>query len=519
MSFDVKTPDSAASANEAELGEHRPSGRRDARSFLKNSLMLSAMGLMISGLGFIYRIYIARYLQETGYGSYLFITTFITYFSVISLFGFRNVIVRQVAAERSRAGIYARVGLELRLATSLVALLLAFVLTLVLRRTDGIEKLVFAYALSIPAVALCEILDAVFLGLEKSEYSVISATISNLLKVGVGITLIVNGYGLLAVFIVFTATSFLNAFLNWLFLRFKLQVRSSGSAGDISRLRSYVFREALPFWYLTLVSKIYYKNDILVLGWLRGDREVGIYGGAYLAIDLLLLIGGAIGNAIYPILSRTYVQEPKRVGRYYELLSKYILLLFGPICIFVSTVGADLLPVVLGDSFREGIGALRVLIWMVLLETLTVASGTVLAATCHQKKLAAIAAINATCSLVLTLILVKMFGYMGAAWATTLGAIVGLLLSSWLVSKLLSGVNLPLVLAKPVLAVCAMAVVARNTACLGNVVGFLLAMVVYIACILVLRVIKEEDRLIFGSLRGAIGRKDKRENGSAVNCL
>lgn len=507
MSFDVKTPDSAASANEAELGEHRPSGRRDARSFLKNSLMLSAMVLMISGLGFIYRIYIARYLHETGYGSYLFITTFITYFSVISLFGFRNVIVRQVAAERPRAGIYARVGLELRLATSLVALLLAFVLTLVLKRTDGIEKLVFAYALSIPAVALCEILDAVFLGLEKSEYSVISATISNLLKVGIGIKLIVNGYGLLAVFIVFTVTSFVNTVLNWLFLRFKLQVKSSGSQPELSRLRSYVFREALPFWYLTLVSKIYYKNDILVLGWLRGDREVGIYGGAYLAIDLLLLIGGAIGNAIYPILSRAYVQEPKRVGRYYELLSKYVLLLFGPICILVSTIGTGLVPIVLGESFREGIGALRVLIWMVLLEALTVVGGTVLAATGQQRKQAFIAAINASIGLVLTLVLVKMFGYMGAAWATTLGAIVSLVLTSWLVNKLVSGVNLPATLAKPMIAVVSMGIVAWGTANFGYAVSIGLPIAAYISSLFVCRVIGDEDRLVISAFVNALRRR------------
>jgi len=340
----------------------------------------------------------------------------------------------------------------------------------------------------------------VFLGLEKSEYSAISAAITNVLKVVIGLSLLIAGYGLLSILILLAAVSALNAILNWVFLRYKLRIRLAAEKHDLSKVRRYVFSQSLPFLYIALMSKIYYKNDVLVLGWFKSDQVVGWYGGAYMAIDLLLLVGGALANAIYPILSRTYVSEPARAGRYYELLCKYVFLLFAPICIIVSAVGAKLIPLVLGKSFRNGIDALEVLIWMVLFETLTSVAGTVLCATGNQKKMAAVGTVVTILNLILTIILVRKYSYMGAAWTTTSTAVLNLLGASWLVARVIPGAKLHRALLGPVLAAAVMGLAVWGLGVHSKVIGLSLGIPLYMICLFAFRIISEEDKSIFRNL-------------------
>lgn len=508
MSYDAYTEHSNRGVDEVVV-ENSASSHKDARSFLKNSIMLSIMSLMVSALGFIYRVYIARYFGSSGFGAYLFVITFIDYFGVISLFGFRNVIVRQVAAQRDQTGSYTRAGLELRLVSSSIALILAIAVTFLLKKANAvevfrqrsdIEVLIFAYALSIPAVAITDILHAVILGLERSEFSALSTVISNVLKIGIGIALIICGYGLLSVFIVFTATSAFNAFLNWIFLHKKLRVVLPSAHSKLREVRRYVFFEALPFWYITLICKVYYRNDILILGWLKGNKVLGVYGAAYMAIDLLLLLGGAITTAVYPVLSRAYVTESQRVSRYYELLSKYVFLVFAPVCIAISVLAPKLVPFILGKGYQGSVPALRVLIWMVLFETLTLVGGNVLAATGNQKKQAILAAGIAAVSFLLTLGLVKAWGYMGAAWATTFGAVVSFLGTSWLVSKLLKSGDLVRVLIAPLFAVVAMGLVTRMFGESMVYAGLTSGVLVYVVLLFACHIITEEEKQVIRTI-------------------
>jgi O-antigen/teichoic acid export membrane protein len=404
--------------------------------------MLTITSLMVSAIGVIYRIYLARYLGAGSFGLYAFITTFIAYFGIISMFGFRNVVVRQIAAERDRVREYARVGVEFRLASGTIALILALVLIAFLHKTQGHQSLYILCAISLPLVGVSDILDAVLLGLESSEYSAISALISNMVKIGAGMWLLVNGYGLFAIFTLFIVVAALNLLLDWLFLRYRLHIRLIADKASMPALRNYVMKEALPFWYMTLITKVYYKNDVIVLGLFKGDTVVGWYGGAYMAIDMLLLLAGAVGSAIFPIVSRIYSSDPEKAIRYFEAACKHALLLCAPACLFISVFGPRLIPIILGKSFVPGMDALPVLIWMVLFETIGFMAGTMLSASGDQRRIVKVSFVVSIINVLTTIALVMRFSYMGAAWATTSTSVLNFFAVLWMVKRCLPTVRL-----------------------------------------------------------------------------
>lgn len=470
-----------------------PSSDRNVDSFVRNSAMLTFMSLMVSGMGFIYRIYMAKTLGGMGYGSYLFVTTFVTYFGIIALFGFRNVIIQRVAARRDEVHLYAGVGLQMRLISATVALLVVLVATFVLKRTANLHAPLIVCALSLPATALNDALEAVFLGLERSQYSAISAVIANVVKVGLGLELLHLGYGLVAILALFTVASFLNALVNWMLLRKVLQVPVSFRWRGRRELRRSVFQDALPFWYAMLAVKVYYRNDVLILGWLKGDTVVGWYGGAYMAIDFLLLVGNAVTAAALPILSRIHAETPGAIAGRYNKLCKYLFLAAWPVCCLVSIFGPAAIPIVLGHSFVNGADALRVLIWTVLFEAQCLLCGTVLAATGNPRLLIMPASVTAVVCLVSTFVLVTFYGYMGAAWATTLNAVLSLAVAYRVLKRVLPRASIMGTLRMPVMVAAASSATILLLAQYTRIWAIVIGLIAYVSLVLVTGCISPED--------------------------
>lgn len=501
-----------ATSDIQSLGPPHEERSSNAASFLKNSFMLALIGLSVSVLGVVYRVYMARYLGDTVFGTYVWITVFVSYFSVVSLFGFRQVIVRLVASAKDAVAEYTTVGLRFRLISGSLAVLLVAIAALLLRRTDGIELLVIIAGASLLLVALKDMIEATFLGMERSEYSAIAAVASNLLKIIVGIYLLTRGYGLLAILLVLIGTSLLNLVLSWLFLRYKCGIRLSPTTERTRDLQKYVFREAVPFVWVMLITKVYAKNDILVLGWLKGDQVVGWYGGAYMVVDFLLLIGSSIANAIYPIFSRMHAAGAEGLQASHERVSKCILIVMAPICMGVSIGGPSLLLLILGSRFERGSDALRIVVWMVLFETLSAVSGSLMAATGNQKLMAKTGAVSAAINLSLVLALVPRFSYIGAAWATVIGSVIQLVIATWAVSTIMPGMKLHKVLWRPLSAI-AVAGGLTLYVCNLTILWPLIGIVAYALLLMGLRVIDDKDKATIGSIVSAGSRRIRKAQG------
>src|SRR5205814_7907 len=106
------------------------------------------------------------------------------------------------------------------------------------------------------------------------------------------------------------------------------------AAGD----RASMLRAALPFGALMIVFALYYRVDMVMLQWLRGPRDVGLYAAAYRFLDTVVVLAASFGGPFFPRLSSLAVADPGQARRLLEDTWRPLLALGLPL-----TVGAFVL--------------------------------------------------------------------------------------------------------------------------------------------------------------------------------
>lgn len=479
----------------------------EVRRFTKNSLALTTASLSVAILGAVYRIYIARYLGKTEFGQYLFIITLVGYVSVLSLLGLRNVVVREVARARTQYRFIFSAAMRLRLVSTTVSFLLVCIITLLLNRGTTVNLGVAIYALSLFPLAAIDLLESMFIASESAVYVTITNIVSNVLKITVGIWLLASGFGLLAILELFLVISILSYLMNLYFYRRVFRSVKPADIPCVPNVKRFIFLESLPFFYNMLVSRVYYRSDILFLSLIKGDEVTGGYGAAYMALDFLLLAAGSIVGAAYPMMSRIATEKHDRLGYLQTMLCRYLMMLFLPAAVILTIAGPEIVGMVLGKTY-EGYGAvLRVVSWVAPIEAITMAMGFLLGAVYKQALSAKIATFSAGITILFNLLFIPRYSYMGAAIATIAAGVLNAAVAFIVVDRVVVRLSVIDIVVRPLIAAGIMLGMGLFVAQSGpRWVAATIAVPVYFAALMATKSITRED---LGFIRAIVGRSDK----------
>ena len=185
---------------------------------------------------------------------------------------------------------------------------------------------------------------------------------------------------------------------------------------DLALIRDWLW-QGLPFAATFAITTIYFKIDVPILNFFRGDYETGLYVAAYKPFEALLFLPLTMLNVVFPVLAIYHREAEGRVlwavGRFY----KSLLLLGWPI-----TIGTFLLVQGLRPLYQFGGSAVSLRILSVGIVLMFVSNAFVAALNAIDRQLsftwAALASMLV--NIVLNLLLIPPFGYLGASWATVL---------------------------------------------------------------------------------------------------
>ncbi|MDQ6772337.1 MAG: flippase [Candidatus Dormibacteraeota bacterium] len=181
------------------------------------------------------------------------------------------------------------------------------------------------------------------------------------------------------------------------------------------------FWTGLPFALTFVISVIYFRIDQPILVAIRGYTENGWYTAAYKPFEALLFVPISMLNVVFPVLAVYHHDASGRVAWAVARFYKALLMLGWP-----ATVGMFLLT----DAFRviyvfpEAAAALRILALGVVFMFVSNAFIGALNSIDRQVLFTWIAALSMVVNIGLNLILIPLYGYLGAAAATVLTEIV-----------------------------------------------------------------------------------------------
>lgn len=350
-------------------------------------------------------------------------TVALAYFSIISSiadFGFNRFLIREIAKDRSKASELLSNIVMLRLTLTAVLFAVFAVLLYILDQDKVRVSLILLAVLAILPQSAGLTFDGIFVALQKLQFSAVSLFVSSLSTVLIGLFLVNRGFGPMG-----AVNALISGQLIYTVFLLILLVKNQGillSAIKLPIIKK-VLTGSLPYGLLAVLGLLYFRIDAVLLSYMKGSFETGIYGAAYKFLEAVTFIPSAFSLALFPVLARTHEFSPKDLKNLYFkslkimlglgllTLSGYILILPVIIKIFLP----DYLP---------SIQAIMILSLSIPFMFIHVPAVTVLLSTDkYLKTILLLSILMLTFNAGANLIFIPWFGFIAASWVTVLSEI------------------------------------------------------------------------------------------------
>ena len=472
----------------------------------KNTGVLLVSQIASCIIGFFFIMYTARYLGAAGFGILSFALAFTAIFGAFSDLGLSTLAVREVARDKSLARKY--LGNIAVMKVFLVIFtfgLIALTINL-LGYPEQTIKVVYLVALSVIFASFSRMFYSIFQAFEKMEYQSLGQILSSaLLLTGAlfAISREVSVVGFASIYFLVSAVVLGYSFVVcvWKFVLPKIEF-------DWRFLKPTI-KEALPFFLLAVVDIIAFKIDIVMLSLMKGDEAVGWYSAAYRLLEVLIFIPATFTSSIYPVLSNFYVSSEESLKLAYQKSFKYLSIIGWPIAVGTTILAAEIILLIYQGGFANSIIALQILIWTVPIIFSSYIFGTMFASINRQFLALKLSFLCMVLNIVLNIILIPRYSFVGAAIATVITALLVLMLFYHFLSKFGYKISIHKYIAKPAMA---SAIMGLFILCFVEMNLFLLicsSILIYFGLLILLKTFSKEDLNLFKQIINIKQRKTK----------
>ena len=467
-----------------------------ASSMARGLTVLASSRGIVLGLQLVTISLLAGHLDPAGLGVYTFGVATANLFRFLPNFGLVQVLGRDIAQrpERERELLPNVVYLRLALGVLTYGLLGA---SLVVFGFDDTETRAALIAGLILLIVIDSFRSALEVRLRLAWISIADA-VEAIATVAGALVLIRRGAGPEAFLWMYAGLKLVNALIVW---------AAASRMGEFSwrprpELWPPLMRSALPLGLAGLLMALYFRLDVMILARLKPPDDVGQYGAGYRFLEAFTVVPTMIMSVLAPVLARSFMEGAGVLQRRYGLAMHLVTV----IAIGVSVGGAmtawRVLPALPGFGAYDGGGvALSILSPAAgLILVGTIAQGVLIAGH-RQQRLLRISAAGLALNLVLNLLLIPPYSYVGAAIATTVTEVLLVALSLREVRLRLS-LHWPLARLWPVLgATAAMAAAITATYTIDPFAQVAIAVVVFAGALAVTGGLRPRDLQPFRDLR------------------
>jgi O-antigen/teichoic acid export membrane protein len=450
---------------------------------------------------------LTRFLGVTDFGRLTFVMAYVSVFGLVVNLGLDHIIIREISKEVKRTAqiIGAAFRLKIWLLLFSAPLLIGGLFLFRFDKTINICIILFFLTLLVLRELFTVIAQAVFLACEKLEYRAITTFIFQVLRIGCILTVLLLKGGLIPLFAVTIIADLVQAYWTADIVRRRF---AHPDFKVPNREVIYLFKQSIPIGIAFGFVQAFLQLEALILKGLRGDYENGLYASAYLIIATLIFVVVPIIWVLLPHLTRTFQNSLRDLKREGEFYLKCISAVMIPTSLIIGFYSTWIIVTVCGNEFRPAGDALAIVAGTFALRGLAYIFDLTFLAAGKQSLMALCAGIAFISKLVLELLLVPQYGYIGAAWGNLAAEIIAFITGYILVSRMVVNYNLYRILFKPLIGMCITFMILwffPRLPLLGIPLGF-------IVCLLLILILGTFDKEESENIKSLLVRKLKRES-------
>lgn len=407
------------------------------KKIFKNISWLLAAQVLTKFISFFYNLILARNLGVSDFGLYIAALSYFGLVSAVADLGISNYLIRELSLDKSKLPRLLATTILLRL-TLLSVTFSVFAVGFYLLDPDRLRGALATLAvLAVLPQAISLTIDSSFVVLQNLKASAISLVVLNLSTSLVGVLMVKSGVGVMGPVLALIIGQVIYVGSQVL-LALRLKVDFIGEV-SVSSVKSLI-KEAVPYGFLGILGLLYFKVDSLILVYLKGSYEAGIYGMAYKFLEAVSLIPASVSMAIFPVMVKLRSSDWEQYGLYRKGLSRLLIL-----SIFTALGFFVLLPVLVNNflsQYKAGIAVVRILALSVPFLFMISVQGVVMFSKKEfLKPLLNISLFNLGLNVLLNFLFIPKYSYFAAAWITVLSDVMSFVIFYLFIKKQLGGIE------------------------------------------------------------------------------
>jgi O-antigen/teichoic acid export membrane protein len=392
-----------------------------ARKTIFSNIVAMVFSRLIGGIsGIILSVLLARELSPEIFGQYALLINLAIMLSVVSDFGISILTTREIAKNRTKLNDYFIAGSVIKIFFTFLSLcILSIYIVLFMNDNTRLMYAAFAAFFVMFIVQFNEFIISFYNAFENMNYSSKIYLFSKmaLFISGVAVVFLFKDKGLDVLFLwQLVAISVVFSFSIYIFLSKVIFVKLRFDKHIILD----ILKKSIPFGLFSIGGIVYLKIDNLILASYFGSDEVGYYQAAMqliIVLEVLILISS---KAIYPVIARLHNKSKKITIKFIENSLFGAILLGLPSAVFLSVYSEQFILIMYGEDYAPSGPGLTILAWLVPIRFMAHILGTVLSGTSNQKHRAIATWLAALLNIVLNIILIPRYGFIGAAYSMIL---------------------------------------------------------------------------------------------------
>lgn len=392
------------------------------RTIVKNSLVTYASHAYEILVGILWFCLLGRYLGSNGLGRYALLYVFLQTIIAVSDSGVNCLLTRDIASDRGKAAYNFGATILIRVVVTFLFWVLLSIIFLALRgKTSWSPDWMIFVIMILFTVAHFSMRTSctIFWAYERMEFESLIKVIN--ISFMLTFLLFVRHWdlGLTGVFAALALSKLIAAMVGGI-IRISKFIRPKFPK-DMHLLK-YYGKEGLPLGISAIVWGLYGQIDTIMLAILTNFTAVGLFNGAYRLIKRFDMLPILVNRPLFPAMSLLAKESEAKLKSLVEEAFKFIVVISLLLAILLIVFADKAIHLLLGNEFAGSVIALQILSGVVVLRFLTFFFGYVMVAIHKQRLYAYILLSSFAANVVLDLLLILRFGYIGACIANLLVA-------------------------------------------------------------------------------------------------
>lgn len=405
------------------------------KTVTKNTTYLMSAFVAQKILTFLYFAFVARIIGDANLGKYVFALSFTVIFSIFIDLGLNQVLIKEVAKCKEKIINYLSNIFIFKILASIVCFLIMILIINLLNYPLETKILVYWAGGTMILDSLNSTFYAVWRGLQNLKYEAIGIIIYQ------GVIVLFGVMALLLKLPLYTLilALILGGLSNFLFVLITLRKRGLIFPKIIlfdKKIIFWLLKITIPFSFAIIFSRILGYSDIILLSILTNDKNVGLYSAAFKLTFALQFIPGTFSASLFPAFSNYFISSKEKLIYIFEKAVVYLIFIVLPISISSIILADKIILGIYGSGFADSIFAFKILMLSLFFIFLNYVCIPLLNACNKEVVSTVIIGIGVAISIILNLIFIPIYGFIGAAWTATIVPAIMFCLFLFLVNKI-----------------------------------------------------------------------------------